>query len=130
MSAFTTLKIAVVAPMPNAMVKTAAAVNAGCLRRVLTAYRRSLSSVSISTPHDLLETRPVIRMPVGPGRLLCCDKSQKLCHLKNLLGARIQSEPPRGSGWVHAQSNVGKLHVPTAYPPATAGGTDCAQVRL
>ena len=36
-----------------------------------------------------------------------------------------QSEPPRGSGWVHAQ------HYPrgsTTYPPATAGGTDCAQV--
>jgi hypothetical protein len=33
-----------------------------------------------------------------------------------------QSEPPRGSGWVHAQ-HFGIES--TAYPPATAGGSDC-----
>src|ERR1044072_9774513 len=31
-----------------------------------------------------------------------------------------------GSGWVHAQLNTS---VSTTYPPATAGSTDCIQVR-
>src|SRR5262249_55374597 len=63
MRAFTTLNIAVVAPIPNAMVNTAAAVKAGCFRRVLTAYRRSLSSESIRSTSTILvkELDPLFR---------------------------------------------------------------------
>src|SRR5207302_3797525 len=53
-TAFTTLKIAVVAPMPRASVRIAAAANPGAPRNVRTAYRRSwLSASSIAEPGDL-----------------------------------------------------------------------------
>ena len=41
MTAFTTLKIAVVAPMPNAMVSRATVVNAGARTNARSPYRRS-----------------------------------------------------------------------------------------
>src|SRR6185295_4402398 len=44
-----------------------------------------------------------------------------------LICAWAQSVPPRGSGWVRRSLLLSSAS--TTYPPATAGGTDCAQVR-
>ena len=52
-SPFTTLKIAVLAPMPSASVTIASALNPTWLRRVRAAKRMSCSSVSITSPLPL-----------------------------------------------------------------------------
>src|SRR3954468_15985977 len=52
-TALTTLKMAVVAPMPSASAITAAAVKPGALSRPRSAKRRSLKSVSMDAPRKM-----------------------------------------------------------------------------
>jgi hypothetical protein len=58
-TASVTLKIAVLAPMPSAMVATAVSANAGLLRNVRHANERSLANMLVSLPVQRPANRPM-----------------------------------------------------------------------